>query len=183
MIFNGEAPEGVPSQYCSELVATIYGVAGAKLPKTKSNQFYIDRLEKEVLPFFKKTGESDAEVFQRGLDAFFNNVELWSNLGVDTEEKEAILEERKKTGNHQLLPGKIDKLKKNIEWIWSYPAFIRNQLVYWNGTMSSGKGVVTPLDFLDAVKDVTSDYSYAGTYLKEACEPNQRAPRLQHLLQ
>lgn len=183
MIFQGEAPEGVPSQYCSELVATIYSVAGAQLPKIKTNQFYIDRLEKEVLPFFKKTGESDAEVFQRGLDAFFNNTELWSNLGVEDEEKEFVLEARKKTGNTKLLPGKVDKLKKNIEWVWSYPAFIRNQLVYWNGSLSKGKGVITPRDFLDAVKDVTSDYSYAGTYLKETCDKTPQAPRLEHLLQ
>lgn len=184
MIFSGEIPEeGIPSQYCSELVATIYAVAGAKLPNVKSNQFYIDRLEKEVLPYFKKTGETDAEVFQRGLDAFFDNTEMWTNLGVDDEEKENILEERKKTGNRKLLPVKIDKLKKNIEWVWSYPAFIRNQLIYWNGTVSSGSGVITPLDFLDAVKDVSSDYSYAGTYLKEACETPTAAPKMEHLLQ
>ncbi|NBX93063.1 MAG: hypothetical protein EBQ85_07530 [Proteobacteria bacterium] len=183
MILLGDSSEEVPSQYCSELVATIYAVAGAQLPSIKSNQFYVDRLEKEVLPYFKKDGETNAEVFQRGLDAFFENRDLWRNLGASDDEIAKTLEDRANTGNRKLLPEKVAKVKKNFEWVWSYPAFIRNQLIYWGGTVGTGKGVITPLDFLDAVKDIKSDYSYVGTYLKEACEDPSKRPATEHVFQ
>ncbi len=181
-ILEGKKCEGVPSQYCSELVATIYSVAGADLPKVKSAQFYLNRLEKEVLPKFRGPGETDAQVFKKAIDAFFDDTELWGNLGVDSEERDKILEERKKPGKEGLLPPKIAKFKANLEWVWGFPPFIRNQLISWSGLTGSSYGVITPLDFLDAVKDSGSDYSYAGTYLKSACEDPAKAPSSRHLI-
>lgn len=180
-ILGGETCDSVPSQYCSELVATIYSVAGAELPKIKSGQFYLERLEKEVIPHFKKPGETDAQVFQKGVDAFFNETELWSNLGVSDEERDEILQKRKEKGDSSILPKKVAELKANVEWVWSFPAFIRNGLLAWSG-VTGNKGVITPLDFLDAVKDVASDYSYAGTYLKNACEDPGTGPSTRHLI-
>ncbi|MFM8269522.1 MAG: hypothetical protein ACKN9V_04970 [Pseudomonadota bacterium] len=182
-ILEGKTCENVPSQYCSELVATIYSVAGADLPKVKSAQFYLDRLEKEVLPKFQNPGESKEQVFKKAIDAFFEDTELWGNLGIDTEEKDRVLEERKKPGKESLLPKKVAKFKANLEWVWGFPPFIRNQLVGWSGLTGSSYGVITPLDFLDSVKDSGSDYAYTGTYLKSACEDPTKNSISRHLIQ
>ncbi len=48
--------------------------------------------------------------------------------------------------------------------------------------MGNSNGVITPLDFLDAIKDPTSDYSYTGTFLKSACETPEQGPRSRHLM-
>lgn len=180
-ILKDEKCEDLPSQYCSELVATIYAVAGAELPTQKSPDFYLKKLEKEVIPYFKNPWETDQAAFQRSIDAFFNSTEIWTNLGVSSEEKEAILQKRKETGDPALLPKAVQKLKENIEWVWGFPPFIRNQLIYWSGTVGDGKGVITPLDFLDSVQDVKSDFSYVGTYLKSACQDPAQGPRTRHL--
>ncbi len=182
MILMDEPADDLPSQYCSELVATIYAVAGAKLPPVKANQFYIDRLEKEVIPYFRQKGETDLEVLKRGLDAFFNEKEVWLNFGVTDDEIEELYELRKQKGDKTLLPAKIKKIKDNFEWVWGFPAFIRNQLIAWGGSVGSSRGVITPFDFLDSVKDVKSDYSYAGTYLKEACDDPTKGPQLEHYI-
>jgi len=182
-ILQGEKCENVPSQYCSELVATIYFVAGAELPKAKSAQFYLNRLEKDVLPKFRSPGESDDQVFKKAIDAFFEDTELWGNLGVDSDEKDRVLEERKKPGKEALLPKKVAKFKANLEWVWGFPPFIRNQLISWSGLTGSSYGVITPLDFLDSVKDSGSDYAYAGTYLKSTCQEPAKAPNTRHLMQ
>lgn len=182
-ILMGEKCTDVPSQYCSEMVATIYSVAGAELPKVKPAQFYLNRLEKEVLPKFRIPGESDEQVFKKAIDSFFDDTELWGNLGVDSDERDQILEERKKPGKEKTLPKKVAKFKSNLEWVWGFPPFIRNQLISWSGLTGSSYGVITPLDFLDSVKDSRSDYAYAGTYLKTACQEPAKAPSTQHLLQ
>jgi len=180
-ILKNEKCEDVPSQYCSELVATIYAVAGAELPTQKSPDFYLKKLEKEVIPFFKNPWETDSDAFKRSVDAFFNSTEIWTNLGVSADEKAEILAKRQETGDLKLLPQAVAKMKENIEWLWGFPPFIRNQLIYWSGTVGDGKGVVTPLDFLDSVQDVKSDFSYVGTYLKNVCQDPGKGPLTRHL--
>ena len=148
--------------YCSELPATIFAIAGARIPKAASLEESVERIEKEVFPrIFKQASSPLAREFQlrEAVVHFFQNERMLLEMGLPLDQIEIY----RQTGE---LPQRAKQAVELMVRIFLAPPQSRHFIISTSELFNGSKGLtIVPSDFVDSVYDPDSDFAYAGTFV------------------